>query len=304
MIVDKLSHTFFSGLLAVSLHAVLGVLLLFQVDNTLQMAAVSAQPKPPKPIVEAIAINETELKQEMARLDNLEKQKQENEKQRQLALQKEKERIIAERKKEEQRIQKLKDEQAKLQKQKAQKEKERLAKEKEASEALAKQQSAIEKLRQEKAQLEADKRKIEAAKREAELEKQKIEAARKKAQQERDKELAAKKQEEERVAKERAARMLQTKISRHAMIIANKVMQNWRQPLGIDFHGFKCILSVRLSANGEVLQAFVVQSSGNVEFDRSSELAVRKASPLPLPDDKDVVDKFMEFNFIFDPEDA
>jgi colicin import membrane protein len=59
---------------------------------------------------------------------------------------------------------------------------------------------------------------------------------------------------------------------------------------------------VRLVAGGEVLQATVVQSSGNAAFDRSVENAVYKASPLPIPDDKALFDYFRELEFKFRPE--
>jgi colicin import membrane protein len=46
-----------------------------------------------------------------------------------------------------------------------------------------------------------------------------------------------------------------------------------------------------------------VSSSGDAVFDRSAENAVRKASPLPVPQDKVLFNKdFRVFAFVFKPE--
>jgi len=55
--------------------------------------------------------------------------------------------------------------------------------------------------------------------------------------------------------------------------------------------------------SGDVLQVTVVKTSGDERFDRSVENAVYKASPLPLPEDRDLFEYFREIEFIFNPED-
>ena len=45
----------------------------------------------------------------------------------------------------------------------------------------------------------------------------------------------------------------------------------------------------------------VVESSGNIAFDRSVEAAVRKADPLPMPESERLVALFRDLTFIFDP---
>jgi colicin import membrane protein len=60
---------------------------------------------------------------------------------------------------------------------------------------------------------------------------------------------------------------------------------------------------VRLDPFGEVLEARIVRSSGNPLFDRSAEAAVKKASPLPVPSDVTIYNRFFrEFQFLFRPE--
>jgi colicin import membrane protein len=67
----------------------------------------------------------------------------------------------------------------------------------------------------------------------------------------------------------------------------------------------KCTLFVRIDRTGTVQDVQVVESSGNAAFDRQAEIAVRKASPLPLPgtDNPKVLDLILQgFNFVFVPE--
>ena len=67
--------------------------------------------------------------------------------------------------------------------------------------------------------------------------------------------------------------------------------------------GLKCTIQVKLLPSGEVMDAVVVGSSGDPVFDRSAENAVRKASPLPVPQDRAVFNQsFRVFTFVFKPE--
>ena len=90
-------------------------------------------------------------------------------------------------------------------------------------------------------------------------------------------------------------------IDRYALLMRSKIHQNWRRPVGIE-NLYKCKVVVKLRSNGEVISAIVVNSSGNVEFDRSAELAVRKSSPLPMPPDEKMKAPFNNFTFTFEPE--
>ena len=66
--------------------------------------------------------------------------------------------------------------------------------------------------------------------------------------------------------------------------------------------GLNCTLYVRMIPGGEVVEASVIQSSGNAAFDRQAENAVRKAAPLPVPSDPRLFQRMREINFVFDPE--
>jgi len=66
--------------------------------------------------------------------------------------------------------------------------------------------------------------------------------------------------------------------------IRQKVERAWTRPAGIP-DGLSCVVAVRLGPGGTVLSAQVVRTSGNAAFDRSAETAVRRADPLPMPDE-------------------
>ncbi|WP_460036049.1 cell envelope integrity protein TolA, partial [Methylothermus subterraneus] len=83
--------------------------------------------------------------------------------------------------------------------------------------------------------------------------------------------------------------------------IQQRVERNWLKPQS--YHaGLSCIIRVRLAPGGKVLEATVIRSSGNAAFDRSAEVAVHKASPLPIPSDPEAFAAFQEFNFLFKPQ--
>jgi colicin import membrane protein len=58
-----------------------------------------------------------------------------------------------------------------------------------------------------------------------------------------------------------------------------------------------------LMSDGTVIDAEVISSSGDEIFDRSAENAVNKASPLPVPKDKELFAReFRSFQFLFNPK--
>lgn len=84
-------------------------------------------------------------------------------------------------------------------------------------------------------------------------------------------------------------------------LIRQKVSRNWIKPPGVTT-GLQCVVRVRLVLSGEVIQATVVQSSGNTVFDRSVENAVYKSAPLPIPKEQDLFEFFREIEFKFIPD--
>ncbi len=169
-----------------------------------------------------------------------------------------------------------------------------------------------EKARKEAERKEADRKKKEKARKEAErkeADSKKKEKARKEA--ERKQAIAKQKAaNDKRLAEEAAlAAQLQgrrikgeaeTALGLAVGRIAAAVNSNWIQPQSATF-GLKALIEVNVARSGEVMSARVVNSSGNAFFDRSAELAVRKASPLPIPTDPRYYPHIKIFRFNFDP---
>ena len=82
--------------------------------------------------------------------------------------------------------------------------------------------------------------------------------------------------------------------------IENKVHDNWAY--AGDTTGLEVIISVKVTRDGQVASANEWRSSGDAIFDRSAVNALRKASPLPFPDDPRCYEHIKEFNFIFTPD--
>ncbi|RKZ38532.1 MAG: hypothetical protein DRQ49_09855 [Gammaproteobacteria bacterium] len=169
-----------------------------------------------------------------------------------------------------------------------------------ALEELKRQQAEKARLRQEalerKRFAEALAREKEA-KRKAAKKRQAAEQARLEAEKKR--QAKAKAQEQARLAK------AQRKADQKALIqevignIKYQVRAQWIRPPGY-YRGLSCVIEIRLKRGGVVKQVNIVNSSGNLIFDNSAKLAVRKASPLPVPNE--VFDTFKHFTFTFKPK--
>jgi len=86
------------------------------------------------------------------------------------------------------------------------------------------------------------------------------------------------------------------------LAIKQKVNRSWIRPVSTTAD-LKCTIRVRLLSDGTVMDAEVISSSGDEDFDRSAENAVNKASPLPVPKDKELFAReFRSFQFLFNPK--
>lgn len=253
----------FCFLLACALHLLIGLWLLVSVEKKIVISSLPVS----QPIIEAVMVDKQALQQEVARLNAIESQQKAQEQARQQALLQEAQQAKLKRQKEEALLLALKKKNEQLKKEAEQKIAQAKLKEEQQKQRLAK-------LKEEQLKLEKEKQK-------------KIEEAR-----------SAQKQAEQR----QQAKMKQDLITQHALLMRNKIHQYWRQPVGIDINNLKCKVAVKLLPSGEVLEAIVIESSGDMEFDRSTELAVRKASPLPVPSNLEVAKEFRQFTFTFHPE--
>ena len=78
--------------------------------------------------------------------------------------------------------------------------------------------------------------------------------------------------------------------------IKDKIERNWLRPPGTA-SGRKCVVRVSQIPGGEVVQAEIQTSSGNIAFDRSVEEAVLRSSPLPVPKDPSLFDRHIVITF-------
>ena len=171
----------------------------------------------------------------------------------------------------------------------------------------------------ERQRIEEEKRKAEAERQRIEQEKRKAEAERKRIQEENRRAEAERRRIQEEQRRKRAELAMQAELAQEEQIlrrrrqtlrmrhfneyvgsIKEKVQRHWRRPVGVPA-GLSVKIRVAQIPGGDVVSATVTQSSGNVEFDRSVEAAVFKASPLPRPRDPDLFER--EIVFIFEPED-
>ena len=224
-------------------------------------------------VIEAVAVDEKKINEEINKLKKAEKRKKREEKRLQDKVRKTKQ----ERKKEEKRLQALRKKQKEEERKnkiKSEQEKKRLAElEKKRKEQELKQKDTEEKL----ARLEKERQA-----KQAQLEKEE-------------------KERQEKEAQKKRAVYEQSEVAKYKGLIRNEITRNWIFPVSYQ-KGMKCKILVRLIPSGDVVSFSIIQSSGNSAFDRSVEMAVQKASPLPVPkSNTGLFEHFREVEFVFDP---
>lgn len=101
---------------------------------------------------------------------------------------------------------------------------------------------------------------------------------------------------------EAEARALEIK-AYYVELIRNRVGNYWSRPLSAR-NGMVVVLSVRLLPDGTVHRVSVAQGSGSAAFDRSCLQAIQRAGTLPVPEERDVFNRyFKKFSIQFRPED-
>jgi len=231
-------------------------------------------------VIEAVAIDERKIEEEISKLVKAEKRKKREQKR----LQNKANKAKKDRRKEEKKLRALK---------KKQKEQERINKNKRIKEN--KRLAALEKKRKEQEQ-----KTKEAKDKLNKLEKQRQE---KQAQLEKEEQQRQAKIAEKKRAAEQKKRTIyeQSEVTKYKGLIRAQITRSWIFPASYQ-KGMKCKILVRLIPSGDVVSVRIVQSSGNSAFDRSVEMAVNKASPLPVPKSSSgLFDHFREVEFVFDP---
>ena len=174
----------------------------------------------------------------------------------------------------------------------AQKERERISRLKKQQE-----QEVAEKKRRDEAELERRRQEAEK-KRQEDVEKQRQENDRKRQEAE-----AAERQRllDRELAEEQARldAMNSGALARYQYAIQQQIERYWIEPPSA-VSGLECVINVRQGPGGEVVEASIGQCNGDDAVKRSIVAAVRKASPLPEPDDPNLFDR--NLRIIFKPE--
>jgi colicin import membrane protein len=282
-------------LISIALHAGIIALIIFAIPLTsyrLDNASKNTQP-----VVHAAIINAEKVQAQIESIQSQERQKQDEEQQKLRDLQAQAEAARQAKLAEEQQLIKMKEEHQKVQLQKQrlaeqmQAEQERLAKlklvEQQKQEAQAK--ALIQKKQQEE---QAKKLAAQQAKQQADL------AA---------KEAALQKQLLQQQMDGEKQQLLQVKLQGiidlyRARILA-AIRNQWIIPEDADPNSY-CVFTIELSSAGVVTKAQLIRSSGNNALDRAAEMAIHKASPLPVPQDPAAFASFQRFNLKMTPHEV
>lgn len=224
-------------------------------------------------VIEAVAIDESKIKEEINKLKKADKRKKREQKK----LQDKARKAKRDRKKEERKLQALK---------KKQKEQERLNKKKRAAENKRLSELENKRKEQEEKLTKLEKKRQE---KQALLERE-------------EKERQAKIAEKKRIAAQKKRAVYeQGEVAKYKGLIRSQITRNWIFPASYQ-KGMKCKILVRLIPSGDVVSVRIIQGSGNSAFDNSVEMAVYKASPLPVPkSNTGLFNHFREVEFVFDP---
>jgi colicin import membrane protein len=292
--------------LAIALHIAVGALLVVSMDFPREIAV---QPHAKVNVLEAVTVDSARVDEELDKLKEQERQKQEEQRRREeeIARQKaEAEKRAAEaeekRKAEEKRL-------AELEQKRKEEQKAREAEEKRLAEIKKKQEEAERQRRLEEEKKRKAAEEAERLRKEAEAEKKRAEEERQRKIEEEKKRKAAEEAMRKQLAEEEARRKAAeaaAQARRDASVI-NEYGARIKYAIQQEFNttglppGLSCVLTIRMVPGGEVVSVKVVESSGSAIFDRRAEVAVSRASPLPVPDDPRVFEQMREIRLTFEP---
>lgn len=90
-------------------------------------------------------------------------------------------------------------------------------------------------------------------------------------------------------------------IDRFKAQIIQAIGQQWVVPSDVN-HKLSCQFLIRVAPGGVVLAVKLLRSSGNTALDRSAQVAIYKASPLPVPKNPAIFDQFRELRLTVSPK--
>ena len=280
---------------AILVHIAFVVIIVFSLDWHLK----PSHPQSQENVVQAVTVDESKVQAELEKLKAEEKRKQQAEEAKRRAQEKKAREAKQAREREEKRLVELKKQREAEQRKLKQQQAKAVAEARKARELEQKKQAEaerLEKLRKEKEALEQQRK--EEEQRLAE-------------QKQREEEEKRRQEEQQRLQEQMAAEQLQLEAEREKKVqsivdqyigyIKDKVTRNWLKPPTAR-EGLSCTVRVRLIPGGEVLDVQIIKGSGDPVFDDSVQKAVFKASPLPLPADSSLFERFRVLQFVFKPE--
>ncbi len=90
-------------------------------------------------------------------------------------------------------------------------------------------------------------------------------------------------------------------IDRYKAAVIAAIQHSWYVPQGAP-RAALCRFDIRLAPGGSVLAVQLLKSSGSKALDQSARAAIYKASPLPVPKDSALFDRFRELHLTVSPQ--
>jgi len=274
---------------AMILHAVLIVMVVFSVSFAPMQKPNQALPfKQADKIVQAVSVNQTRVDNEIKKLKAEKAHKRAEEEARVARLKKEAAQAQATRKKQQSQFTKMKQAQLAAKK-KAETELKKLNAEKVERK---KQLASIEK----KAKLTAEKQE----KLKADITKLKKEQAKAKKQAAIDDLQKKIEAEQTQLDAQKKQAKVTSEIQKYKQLMQQAMQKSWVYPDNVN-PSLRCIIEIKLAADGTVQHVKLVKSSGNQMLDQSAIAAVYKSSPLPMSSDPEVFKKMHDINLTASP---
>lgn len=242
-------------------------------------------------IINAVMVNQNKVDNELKKIKQAEQQKRLADQEKLRKLQEEKQKLA------QQKLEELKQiEQLKKQKQEEEKRVQALKEEaKKVAELKAKQLQEKKKLQEVQAKKKKEEERLAKIEKEKVAKKKLLELAEKEKSLE--DELAA---EDAQITSANNRRMM-SEIERYTDLIRHEVGRHWIVPDNAK-ENTRCVLLIRVGPGGLVKEVKLLTSSGEPALDRSAQNAVFRASPLPVPEDPELFEKFREIKLVVRPE--
>jgi len=199
--------------------------------------------------------------------------------------------------------------QAAAERQRQEQERQRQAEAERQRQAEAEKQRQAEAERQRQAEAERQRQAEAERQRQAEAERQRQAEAERQRQAEAERQRQAEAERQRQAAAAAAAAEAEAAstnlVAQYAALIADLVSQNWIRPPNAR-NGMVAVVEIRMAPNGEILASNIVQSSGDSNYDRSVDQAVKRLGRVPEMQDLPVAvfeRNFRVFTLTFTPED-